>query len=411
MGAPDEDVAADPRTRWLVENTRVWLKQGEKALVFVRDLATLSALSAILEQETKTRVCEFHEELSPAKRDLQIAAFRESAVAVLLCTEAGGEGRNFQFCDRMVHFDLPFDPVELEQRIGRLDRIGRELPVEIVYFRSEPEDGPNRTKLAQLYEALDLFTRPAAGLDPALESARKLLAEAALERAPLDPDAVLAEVERARKQSNPDAVRVFYPDAYEAKRAAEILERVPEDLQQRIQDFTVGASEDLGFDCIDKAGEAMFYIEFGSGATVDALPGVPGGTRYLGTFDREEAVEKEEYEFFANGHPLVEGLLLELEDGIRGRAALMELPKGILDGAGLLLIFKDGPDWRAEVVDTEGKRRPAWAKLLLSRLGDAQSVRTKDWAIGDGWADGVRTLAARAPESGTLISAAFFRSR
>ena len=408
---PSDEITSDSRTRWLVENTRKWLKRGEKALVFVRDLETLEALGAVLESETRTRVTVFHEELSAAKRDIEIAAFRESSVALLLCTEAGGEGRNFQFCDRMVHFDLPFDPVELEQRIGRLDRIGRKSPVEIVYFRCDDASAPNRARLAPIFETLDLFTRPAAGLDPALETARKLLAQAALEESPLDADAVLAAVETARQQDGTDAVRVFYPDAYVASRAAAVLERVPADLEERTQTFCIGASEDLGFDCIDKGGDAMFYIEFGSGATVDALPGVPGGTRYLGTFDRAEAVEKEEYEFFASGHPLVEGLLLELEDGVRGRACLMELPKGILDGAGLLLVFKDGPDWRAEVVDAEGKNRPDWAKLLLSRLDDAIPVRMKDWSIGDGWAEGMRGLAARATEGGKLVSVAFFRSR
>ena len=104
-------------------------------------------------------------------------------------------------------------------------------------------------------------------------------------------------------------------------------------------------------------------------------------------------------------------MLLELEDGVRGRAALMELPKGIVDGDGLLLIFKQGPDWSAEVIDTEGKRRPDLAATLMASLSQALPVRTKDWSIGDGWAEGMRSLAAHAPDAGTLVSAAFFRSR
>ena len=89
----------------------------------------------------------------------------------------------------------------------------------------------------------------------------------------------------------------------------------------------------------------------------------------------------------------------------------MELPRGTIDGAGLLMIFKEGPDWRAEVIDAEGKLRPEWADTLLDSLDQALPVRAKDWMIGDGWAEGVRALAARASDPGTLVSAAFFRSR
>ena len=78
----------------------------------------------------------FHEELSPARRDTEVARFREAdGPSLLVSTEAGGEGRNFEFCRRLVLFDLPWKPSVVEQRIGRLDRIGRRIPVEIVYFR------------------------------------------------------------------------------------------------------------------------------------------------------------------------------------------------------------------------------------------------------------------------------------
>jgi ATP-dependent helicase HepA len=65
-----------------------------------------------------------------------VARFREAGgPSLLVSTEAGGEGRNFEFCRRLVLFDLPWKPTVVEQRIGRLDRIGRRLPVDIVYFR------------------------------------------------------------------------------------------------------------------------------------------------------------------------------------------------------------------------------------------------------------------------------------
>jgi ATP-dependent helicase HepA len=405
------DLESDPRVRWLVEQVPRWKRAREKALVFVHDLEVLKALAAHLERTTRTRVTVFHEALLPAKRDIEIASFRESSVPVLLCTEAGGEGRNFQFCHRMVHYDLPLDPVELEQRIGRLDRIGREIPVEIVYFRYPVgELQASGADLARLYERLDLFSRPAAGLDAALAVVRPSIESARASNENVDLDQLVAKVDAERAVAGRDLAQVFYPDAYRPELADELLGAVPDDLEDRTRRFCVGAAEDLGFDCADKGGASQYYIEIGARATVDSLPGVSGGTRFLGTFDREEAVAKEEIEFFASGHPLVEGLLLELEDGLRGRAALMELSGEGIGGAGLLLIYKDGPEWSVEVVGADGERKPEWVRPVLDALPNARGVKAERWGIGAGWAEGIRALAANARGAGKVIAAAFFRA-
>lgn len=405
IGPADPDLRSDPRTRWLVEQVPKWVESNEKALVFVRDAEVAEALAAVLESETHVRITLFHEKLSAAKRDIQVASFRESNLPVLLCSEAGGEGRNFQFCDRMVHYDLPPDPVELEQRIGRLDRIGREAPVEIVYFRMA-EATPD---LAALYERLGLFERAAAGLDTALAPVRPAVEAARAEAKPLDLDALLKEVEARRMDADRDLTRAFYPDAYTPDQADALLARVPEDLEPLTRAYCVSAAEDLGFDVIEKSDRALFYVEFGAEAKIDSLAGVEGGSRFLGTFDRDEALEKEEADFFASGHPLVEGLLLELEDGNRGRASLLEIEG--CPGAGLLLIYKDGPEWGAVVVGADGDLHPEWWSTLHKALPKARSGRAERWGIGDSWADGIRALAGLASGSGSLVAAAFFRPR
>ena len=90
---------------------------------------------------------------------------RPDGPSLLISTEAGGEGRNFEFCRRLVLFDLPRDPAAVEQRIGRLDRINRTTPVEIVYFR--PPSGFER-EIVDLYERIGLFTSPLGGLERSL---------------------------------------------------------------------------------------------------------------------------------------------------------------------------------------------------------------------------------------------------
>ena len=70
----------------------------------------------------------FEGALSGPDKDAAIADFRDR-VPVLLCTESGGEGRNIQFCNTLINFDVPWNPMTIEQRIGRVDRIGQQRNV------------------------------------------------------------------------------------------------------------------------------------------------------------------------------------------------------------------------------------------------------------------------------------------
>ena len=122
----------------------------------------------------------FHEELSAARRDTEVARFRDpNGPSLMVSTEAGGEGRNFEFCRRLILFDLPWKPTVVEQRIGRLDRIGRHLPVEIVYFRPPGGIGAD---VVRAFETLGVFREPLAGLEPQLAHVEGAIEEIALDR-------------------------------------------------------------------------------------------------------------------------------------------------------------------------------------------------------------------------------------
>ena len=99
----------------------------EKKLVFVHYRETLEHLARLLAQEDFA-FARFEGTLSGPAKDAAIAAFRER-VPVLLCTESGGEGRNIQFCNTLINFDVPWNPMVIEQRIGRIDRIGQQREV------------------------------------------------------------------------------------------------------------------------------------------------------------------------------------------------------------------------------------------------------------------------------------------
>ena len=95
----------------------------EKKLVFVHQRDTLHHLAEALRQRTMS-FATFSGDMSGPQKDAAVAAFRDS-VPILLCTESGGEGRNLQFCNTLINFDIPWNPMAIEQRIGRIDRIGQ----------------------------------------------------------------------------------------------------------------------------------------------------------------------------------------------------------------------------------------------------------------------------------------------
>src|SRR5690625_4512991 len=98
-----------------------------KMIVFTKFASTQRYLSDYL-KERGFKVAEFHGGLRRKEKEEQVTYFREQA-DVLVSTEIGGEGRNLQFCNGMINYDLPWNPMAIEQRIGRIHRIGQEKDV------------------------------------------------------------------------------------------------------------------------------------------------------------------------------------------------------------------------------------------------------------------------------------------
>ncbi len=151
-------VQIDPRVTWLLE--RLTDLGDDKALVIAHDRETATGLSEALRVLGGMHAPVFHEGLSLVERDRAAAAFadEEEGSQVLICSEIGSEGRNFQFCHHLVMFDLPLHPDQLEQRIGRLDRIGQRHPIEmhVPVFANSPGE-----RLLRWYrDGMDAFSAP-----------------------------------------------------------------------------------------------------------------------------------------------------------------------------------------------------------------------------------------------------------
>ena len=120
----------DPRVDWLIQKIKEL--KSKKVLVICSLKQTVLDLNIALREKANLSVAIFHEDMSLIARDRAAAYFSDiDGSGVLICSEIGSEGRNFQFSNNLILFDLPMNPDLLEQRIGRLDRIGQKCDIQI----------------------------------------------------------------------------------------------------------------------------------------------------------------------------------------------------------------------------------------------------------------------------------------
>ncbi len=373
IAAPGKLDAADPRVRWLADAIPMWRREGKRALIFVNDARSAQKLAANLGQLTHQTLFAFHEAMDPRQRDIELSRFRLSSSPAMVTSGAGSEGRNFQFCDVLVHVELPDDPTVLEQRIGRLDRIGRVGDIPVIYFTSEGPSG----ELAAAYEAVGVFADAAVGASPAMSILREHLRDKKRDRAKL-PE-VVAQVKAALEGH--EALWIF-PDSHQREDSDEVLAALPQDLEALMERFCVDAAERVGLDVVEKEGQASYSFEYGSRVVVDAIPGLTPEAHYLGTFDRQEAIAHDELDLFSSGHPLVEGLIDELEDSAQGRLGGMLLDPGRWDevapsgwrGRGLYALAIEGGESRAPTLRLFGVAGARADEALTLDMAQAEAL-------------------------------------
>ncbi|MBD3647549.1 MAG: RNA polymerase-associated protein RapA, partial [Pseudomonadales bacterium] len=150
--------ASDPRVSWLIELAEQ--DPGRKFLVICAHTRVAVELERSVREGSGIRTTLFHEDMDLVARDRAATYFSEThqGAQLLIASEIGSEGRNFQFASDLVLFDLPLGPDPLEQRIGRLDRIGQrnDVAIHIPYL-----DGTQKARLYRWYaEGMDCFASP-----------------------------------------------------------------------------------------------------------------------------------------------------------------------------------------------------------------------------------------------------------
>ena len=141
--------------------------RGKRTIVFTFSRKTLAYLQRRLEKEIPVAV--LHGGVAKDSRDRIMADFRDGAYVVLLATRVASEGLDFEFCSALVNYDLPWNPMEVEQRIGRIDRIGQtEAKILVLNFHTP---GTIETDIIErVMTRIGVFEHAIGALEPILET-------------------------------------------------------------------------------------------------------------------------------------------------------------------------------------------------------------------------------------------------
>ncbi len=314
------DAGKDPEAvqiKWLAAKLKE-LGQA-KVLLICKTRELVEATSERLQREMAVNCALFHEGLTLMQRDRNAAYFaEEDGARILICSEIGSEGRNFQFAHHLVLWDLPENPELLEQRIGRLDRIGQTATIQIhvPYFKGSASE-----VLARWYqEGLNAFEKNLHGaaqiadlLGKDLESllakfsAPKL--EKFLERSRQQHGSVAKKLERGHD-------RLLELNSCRPERAQAMVEQIRGiDSGAEFETFFVRLLDHFGVQ-VEELSARSYLLQPGTLLT-DAFPSLPAEGVSV-TFERSRALSREDLGFMSVDHPMVTGaidLLLGSEAG------------------------------------------------------------------------------------------------
>jgi ATP-dependent helicase HepA len=385
------EYAADPRLPWLLELLDE--TPTEKFLLVCRSQAKVLALEEALRTRSGAKVARFHESMTLVQRDRNAAFFAAADGArLLLCAEIGSEGRNFQFAHRLILWDLPLDPDLLEQRIGRLDRIGQrhDIRIHCAAFTGTAQ----HALLRWFRDGLDAFrSSPADGRELYKRFAQRLT-RLAVEHAHAgeDPDAeiddLIAETRAAHEELSATIQRGrdhLLELASQREDAGDELRRAlaAADADVEDDDFILRLFEQFGVHS-DENGPRTFLLD-PEYLSTDGFPGLKDGPQQI-TFDRSVALAREELPLLRMDHPMVAGALDLLLGSEQGNAAFLVddslPPKTVLLQAVFVLEAIAAPGLHVDrylpptpiacVVDTKLTERAGWRPhpVAVARAGE-----------------------------------------
>ncbi|ACE85403.1 RNA polymerase-associated protein RapA [Cellvibrio japonicus] len=298
----------DGRVTWLAD----WLKQNKrkKVLVICASADTAQTLEEYLRLRKGILTSVFHEHMSLIERDRSAAYFAdlEEGAQVLICSEIGSEGRNFQFAQDLVLFDLPINPDLLEQRIGRLDRIGQTgtVNIHVPFFR-----GTAQARLLDWYhQGLNAFEKTCAigqavysrfadELLPALVGQEPQVFEALLSTTRAHAQALLEQLQQGRD-------RLLELNSCKPQQAQQLVDALADnDQHPALANYMESVFDCFGID-MDRHSEHSLVLHPSDHMRIEQFPGLPESGLTI-TYQRQQALSREDMQFLTWEHPLVRG--------------------------------------------------------------------------------------------------------
>ena len=289
----------------------------------------------------------FHGQMSPREKDSAVERFRNDAgPQVLISTEAGGEGRNFQFCHILVNYDLPWNPMRVEQRIGRVDRIGQEYAVSI--FNLWVKDTIEERVLDVLENRIRVFEETVGGLDPILGDTEsditrilRIAGEKQEEAFEEFGRQVEARVRRARAAESQLGDFIMDTKSYR-KEIAERIAGQPSPIDNDALDRFIGQLLADARTYMKRKGD-VYELTFHGEILESERKYLAGRHKLSAVFRPDLRPDTEDVEFMAFGHPIVDAIVARvLGEGYEGVTGTRRILAGddLAPSAGWLFTYQ-----------------------------------------------------------------------
>lgn len=326
----------DPRVEWLIET--LGTLRPAKVLVICAHAQTVLELRAALLRRAGIFAAMFHEGMEIVERDRAAAYFAsmEEGTQVLLCSEIGSEGRNFQFAHHLVLFDLPLEPDLLEQRIGRLDRIGQSetIRIHVPYLVG----GPGEVLFRWYAEGLGAFEHSCPAAAAVLAEERPALLEALEGQGALEPliERTRTLTERLNAELAAGRDRLLEIHSHRSAADLALVDAIEEiDAGREVADYLTRFWDAFGVDHEAGTGGSL-VVRPGGQMLQEHFPRLPEDG-LTATFERANALAHEDREFLTWEHPMVREAMELLSASDLGTSGLVLIKDHRFKRASLLL--------------------------------------------------------------------------
>ena len=339
-----------------------------KILVFTQFQSTLDVFYKMVTYRFGEDACvKFHAGMDRNMLEANVDAFQsEDGCRLMICDELGGEGRNFQNADMVIHLDIPWTANALEQRIGRLDRLGRNKDKEVASVVLYAEGTIEEQLLTLWDKGMKLFTQSLSGLEIITGELNKRISEALLDNINSGLanalDDIIEYTEEMRDSVEDE--QIYDTEAMLYRPLTRVVENMLETYQGRedeiFADAMISWSSQAGLipSNFDNDKDMVVFHEknFSPASSKNAMLVPPDWGSYeryslvkrqgmiLGTFNRNIAIEREDILFYAPGDPIFEAIVKNAVNCNKGRASVFRLKSFELDFHGFFLVWNVMPD-------------------------------------------------------------------